>query len=164
MGVRADGAGDAVRVRGDADAAPPDEDGRAEPVRAGVRARPRLLAALAALGTIGLALCLRALWPATDFAKYAGDALYTVLIACLCLALAPALTARRAAPLALALSWAVELLQLWPSLADLSARHTLARYAIGSTFNAPDLFWYAAGAALAAAVLAPVTRAQGEPR
>ncbi|MFJ4434803.1 DUF2809 domain-containing protein [Streptomyces sp. NPDC088923] len=128
--------------------------------------RPRLLAALAALVTIGLALCVRALWPATDFAKYTGDALYTVLLACLCLLLAPALAARRAAAVALALSWAVELVQLWPDVALLSARHALARYVLGSTFNAPDLFWYAAGAALAATVLAPLTAVTtpGKPR
>ncbi|WP_343244710.1 DUF2809 domain-containing protein, partial [Streptomyces sp. SID11385] len=110
--------GAAVGVRGTAPAdvrgtAPADVRG-AEPVRGRSGTRPRLLAALAALATTGLALGVRALWPATDFAKYAGDALYTVLLACLCLLLAPALRARRAAAVALALSWAVELVQIWP--------------------------------------------------
>ncbi|MFJ4697402.1 DUF2809 domain-containing protein [Streptomyces sp. NPDC088768] len=147
------GARDSAAVR---DAAGPTARGTAAvPLRGG--ARTRLLAAPAALATIALALSVRALWPATDFAKYAGDALYTVLLACLCLLLAPALAARRAAAVALALSWAVELVQLWPYVAGLSARHTLARYAIGSTFNAPDLLWYVVGAALSAAVLAPLT-------
>ncbi|WP_037869834.1 DUF2809 domain-containing protein [Streptomyces sp. SPB074] len=118
--------------------------------------RIRLLAALAALATTGLALAVRAVWPATDGAKYAGDALYTVLLACLCLLAVPALAARRAAAVALALSWAVELTRLWPAVARLLARHTLARYVLGSTFNAPDLLCYAVGAALSVLVLAPL--------
>ncbi|NJA60095.1 DUF692 family multinuclear iron-containing protein [Streptomyces sp. NEAU-H3] len=150
--------GSAAAVRGNV--VVPPAGGAAVPVAARTRLAEEqyaLLAAPAALATIALALSVRALWPATDFAKYAGDALYTVLLACLCLLLAPALAARRAAAVALALSWAVEVVQLWPYVAGLSARHTLARYAIGSTFNAPDLLWYAVGAALSAAVLAPLT-------
>jgi Protein of unknown function (DUF2809) len=51
---------------------------------------------------------------------------------------------------ALAFCWAVELAQLTPVPARLSERSVLARLALGSTFNTPDLFWYAVGVALAA--------------
>lgn len=99
-------------------------------------------------------------------AKYAGDALYTVLICALV-----ALCAPRARPLAVAgaglvLSWAVELCQLTGVPADLSRHSAVARLVLGSTFNAPDLFWYAVGAAAAwvghtAAVRGAASRAAG---
>lgn len=77
------------------------------------------------------------------FAKYAGSALYTVLLCALVAFCAP-----RARPLAvagagLALSWAVEFFQLTGVPAGLSERSGVARLVLGSTFNGPDLFWYA---------------------
>lgn len=53
---------------------------------------------------------------------------------------------------ALAFSWAVELLQLTGVPGVLSRHSTVARLVLGSTFNAPDLFWYAVGAGAAWAV------------
>ncbi|CAM5333848.1 ribosomal maturation YjgA family protein [Streptomyces avidinii] len=106
----------------------------------------RLAAAAAALVTVGAGLGLRA--AATgSVAKYGGDALYTVLLLILVVLVAPRLTPLRAAATALAASWAVEFLQLTALPADLSRHSTVARLVLGSTFNAPDLFWYAAGAA-----------------
>ncbi|WP_330298243.1 DUF2809 domain-containing protein [Streptomyces sp. NBC_00503] len=111
-----------------------------------MRARTRTAAVAAAGLTIGAGLGLRAV-AAGDVAKYGGDALYTVLLLTLVVAAAPRVSPTRAAAIALAASWAVEFLQLGPVLAELSRRSTLARLVLGSTFNAPDLFWYAAGAA-----------------
>ncbi|WP_329391260.1 DUF2809 domain-containing protein [Streptomyces sp. NBC_01351] len=79
-------------------------------------------------------------------AKYGGDALYTVLILALVVLVAPRLTPLRAAASALAISCAVEFLQLSGVPAELAERSVIARLVLGSTFNAPDLFWYAVGA------------------
>ena len=85
-----------------------------------------------------------------DFSKYAGVALYTTLIyAFLSFWLRPL----HAALTATAISWAVEFFQLTGIPADLSAHSTLAHLVLGSTFNTPDLFWYAAGAALGTLVV-----------
>ncbi len=108
--------------------------------------RRRLAAAVTALVVIGAGLGLRAL-ASGDVAKYGGDALYTVLMLALVVLVAPRTTPAGAAGAALAVSWGVELLQLTPVPAELAQHSTLARLVLGSTFNAPDLFWYAAGAA-----------------
>ncbi|MEU8495630.1 DUF2809 domain-containing protein [Streptomyces lavendulae] len=108
--------------------------------------RTRLVAAGAAVATVGAGLGLRAV-AAGSVAKYGGDALYTVLVLALVILLAPRLTPLRAAGTALAISWAVEFLQLTPWPAELARHSPVARLVLGSTFNAPDLFWYAAGAA-----------------
>ncbi|MFF3013527.1 DUF2809 domain-containing protein [Streptomyces sp. NPDC057939] len=108
--------------------------------------RIRVAAALAALVTVGAGLGLRAV-AAGGVAKYGGDALYTVLLLALVVLAAPRVTPVRAAAVALAASWAVEFLQLGPLPAELSRRSVVARLVLGSTFNAPDLFWYAVGAA-----------------
>ncbi|MFD6876529.1 MULTISPECIES: DUF2809 domain-containing protein [unclassified Streptomyces] len=108
--------------------------------------RIRAAAALAALLTVGAGLALRAV-AAGDVPKYGGDTLYTVLLLTLVVLAAPRVTPLRAAAVALAASWAVEFLQLGPLPAELSRRSVVARLVLGSTFNAPDLFWYAVGAA-----------------
>lgn len=106
------------------------------------------MAAAAAAATVGAGLGLRAV-TAGSTAKYGGDALYTVLLLTLVVLVAPRLTPLRAAGTALAASWAVEFLQLTAVPAELSQHSTVARLVLGSTFNAPDLFWYAVGAAAA---------------
>ena len=113
--------------------------------------RIRTAAAGAAVLTVGAGLGLRAV-AAGDVAKYGGDALYTVLLLTLVVALAPRVTPLTAAGGALAVSWAVEFLQLSSVPADLSRRSALARLVLGSTFNAPDLLWYAVGASAGWAV------------
>ncbi|WP_369161039.1 DUF2809 domain-containing protein [Streptomyces sp. R02] len=119
--------------------------GKSGPAEPGTTGRLRLLAAVAAVVTVGAGLGLRAV-AAGDVAKYGGDALYTLLILTLVVLAAPCMAPARAAGTALAVSWAVELLQLTGLPAELSARSTAARLVLGSTFNAPDLFWYAVGA------------------
>ncbi|KEG38152.1 DUF2809 domain-containing protein [Streptomyces althioticus] len=119
-------------------------DGSGPPAR-DATGRTRLLAAVAALVTVGAGLGLRAV-ATGDVAKYGGDALYTLMIVTLVVLLAPRSTPARAAGIALAVSWAVELLQLTGLPAELSARSTAARLVLGSTFNAPDLLWYVVGA------------------
>ncbi|WSN45346.1 DUF2809 domain-containing protein [Streptomyces sp. NBC_01334] len=105
----------------------------------------RLRAAGAALVIAGAGLGLRAVVEG-DAAKYGGDALYTLLIVALVILVAPWVTAWKAGALALAVSWGVEFLQLTEVPTELSRHSTAARLILGSTFNAPDLFWYAVGA------------------
>ncbi|MEU9313205.1 DUF2809 domain-containing protein [Streptomyces sp. NPDC048256] len=81
-----------------------------------------------------------------NVAKYGGDALYTVLVLTLVVLVAPRVTRLTAAGGALAVSCAVEFLQLSQVPAELAQRSTLARLVLGSTFDAIDLFWYAVGA------------------
>ncbi|WP_327187530.1 ribosomal maturation YjgA family protein [Streptomyces sp. NBC_01334] len=107
--------------------------------------RMRLRAAGAALVIAGAGLGLRAVVEG-DAAKYGGDALYTLLIVALVILVAPWVTAWKAGALALAVSWGVEFLQLTEVPTELSRHSTAARLILGSTFNAPDLFWYAVGA------------------
>ncbi|MFI8946513.1 DUF2809 domain-containing protein [Streptomyces sp. NPDC053750] len=116
--------------------------------RAGVVGDPtrmRLAAAAAALLIVGAGLGLRAT-AGGEVAKYGGDALYTLLLCALVIVVAPRVTPPVAGGVALAVSWGVEFLQLSDLPAELSRHSTAARLVLGSTFNAPDLFWYVVGA------------------
>lgn len=115
-------------------------DGSADPIRT------RLAAAGAAILTVGAGLGLRSA-AAGSVAKYGGDALYTLLLFTLVVLVAPRVTPLTAAAGTLTASWAVEFLQLSEVPAELAQRSTAARFVLGSTFNAPDLFWYVVGAA-----------------
>lgn len=120
----------------------------------------RLAAAAAALVVVGAGLGLRTL-AAGDVAKYGGDALYTVLIVALVVLVAPRARAWKAAATALAVSWVIEFSQLSTVPAELSRHSTAARLVLGSTFNAPDLFWYAVGASAGWLVVLQWRRTQG---
>ncbi|MEU5218976.1 DUF2809 domain-containing protein [Streptomyces sp. NPDC020807] len=109
--------------------------------------RTRVLAGVAALAAVGAGLGIRAV-ATGEVAKYAGDALYTVLVTALVVLVAPRARPSAAAGVALGFSWGVELFQLTGLPAAMSAHSTLARLVFGTTFNAPDLFWYAIGAAV----------------
>lgn len=111
----------------------------------------RAAAAGAALVTVAAGLGVRSA-ASGDVAKYAGDALYTVLLHALVVLLVPRVRPLTAASTALAFSWAVELAQLTGVPAELAQRSPVARLVLGSTFNAPDLLWYGVGAGLAWAV------------
>ena len=115
------------------------------------------MAAGAAVVTIAAGLGLRAV-TAGSVGKYGGDALYTVLLLALVFLVAPRVTPLTAAASALALSWGIEFLQLSEVSAELSRRSAVARLVLGSTFNPPDLFWYAVGAAAGWLVLTVVKR------
>ncbi|QFZ72024.1 DUF2809 domain-containing protein [Streptomyces fagopyri] len=80
-------------------------------------------------------------WTGGDFAKYTGDALYTVLACAVVVTMAPRLRPAVAAGVALGFSWAVELSQI-------AGIPTVLQPLFGATFNAPDLFWYVVGAVL----------------
>ncbi|WBP85243.1 ribosomal maturation YjgA family protein [Kitasatospora cathayae] len=109
----------------------------------------RLLAAAAALLTVVAGLGVRAVMSG-ETAKYAGDALYTVLVYALVVLVAPRVRPVRAALVAAGVSWAVELFQA-TGLPDAWGRRSgLVHLVLGSTFNPPDLFWYLVGAAVAA--------------
>ncbi|MEV0949784.1 DUF2809 domain-containing protein [Promicromonospora sp. NPDC050249] len=111
------------------------------------RLRQRLVPAVAAVVTVAAGLSVRSVLGG-DLAKYAGDALYALLIFWLVLVVAPHTRAWVAAVVAFAASVAVELFQLTGVRAELGAHSTLARLVLGTTFNAPDLPFYAVGAAL----------------
>ncbi|MEV5414143.1 DUF2809 domain-containing protein [Thermopolyspora sp. NPDC052614] len=108
--------------------------------------------------TVAAGLAIRALSDGS-FAKYVGDALYTVLLYALCVLAIPRIRPLTATLAALGLSWAIEFLQLTPIPAELSRQSTLARLVLGSTFNPPDLLWYAVGAISALLVHTTVRRA-----
>ncbi|MFF3948055.1 DUF2809 domain-containing protein [Streptomyces sp. NPDC001902] len=114
--------------------------------RAADPARTRLTAAAAAVITVGAGLGLRAVAEGS-VAKYGGDALYTVLLVTLVVLAAPRVTPLMATGSALAASWVIEFLQLSDVPAELAQRSLVARLVLGSTFNPPDLLWYAVGAA-----------------
>jgi hypothetical protein len=107
--------------------------------------------AVATIVTIAAGLLIRAFLDG-PFAKYAGDALYTVLLYLLVLLAFPAARPARVAAIALAASWLIELSQLL----DLPE---LVRPVLGSTFNLPDLLWYAVGAGAAWVIHAGAGRA-----
>ncbi|MFF9685343.1 DUF2809 domain-containing protein [Streptomyces sp. NPDC014623] len=111
----------------------------------------RATAAAVSLVTVAAGLGVRST-TSGDVAKYAGDALYTVLVHALVVLLVPRVRPAVAAGAALAFSWTVELAQLTGVPAALARESVVARLVLGSTFNAPDLLWYAVGAALAWAV------------
>ncbi|WP_137993441.1 DUF2809 domain-containing protein [Streptomyces vilmorinianum] len=117
----------------------------------GSHARTRLVACAAAVLTVAVGLGIRSVASGL-VAKYAGDALYTVLILTLVVLLAPRVRPVTAAGIALGFSCAVELFQLSGVPAELAEHSTLARLVLGTSFNAPDLFWYAIGAAVGWAV------------
>lgn len=116
------------------------------------RLRQRLVPAVAAVVTVAAGLSVRSVLDG-DLAKYAGDALYALLIFWLVLVVAPRTRAWVAAVVAFAVSVAVELFQLTGIPAELGAQSALARLVLGTTFNAPDLPFYAIGAALGWALL-----------
>ncbi|MFI7635506.1 DUF2809 domain-containing protein [Nonomuraea sp. NPDC049400] len=101
----------------------------------------RLPVLIAAALTIAAGLGVRALFDG-PVSKYAGDALYTVLIYTLVALILPKVKPWVAAALAAGASWMIEFAQLGEIPAML-------RPLLGSTFNPPDLFWYAVGAATA---------------
>jgi hypothetical protein len=111
----------------------------------------RLPPALAALVVLAAGLGVRRVTGGA-FAKDAGDALYAMFVYTLVVFAAPRIRPAWAAAVALAISWVVEFAQLSPVPARLSEHSTLARLALGSTFHAPDLLWYAVGVATALAV------------
>jgi hypothetical protein len=115
------------------------------------RLRPRWVPAVAAVVTVAAGLSVRSVLGG-DLAKYAGDALYALLIFWLVLVVAPRTRAWVAAVVAFAVSVAVELFQLTGIPAELGAHSVVARLVLGTTFNAPDLPFYAVGAALGWAV------------
>ncbi|MFI9489108.1 DUF2809 domain-containing protein [Promicromonospora sp. NPDC052451] len=109
--------------------------------------RRRTAPALAALLTVAAGLSVRSVLDGAA-GKYAGDTLYALLIFWLVLVVAPHTRRPVAAAVALAMSTAVELFQLTGVPAALGAHSALARLVLGTTFNAPDLPFYAVGAAL----------------
>ncbi|GGJ76683.1 membrane protein [Streptomyces camponoticapitis] len=112
-------------------------------------ARARLVASGVALGVVGAGLGIRVV-AGGDVAKYGGVALYTVLVYVLVVLAVPRVRPLVGGAVALVISCGVELLQLTGATAGPAERSVVVRLVLGSTFNAPDLLWYAVGAAAAA--------------
>ncbi|MFG2075369.1 ribosomal maturation YjgA family protein [Nonomuraea maritima] len=109
----------------------------------------RLHTALVAIVIVICGLGVRALWDG-PVAKYAGDALYTALIYALLVLLWPRIRPWTAGIAAAALSWMIE-------FAQLASIPRWLQPLLGSTFNPPDLLWYAVGAAMTAVAHAAYT-------
>ncbi|WP_182112712.1 MULTISPECIES: DUF2809 domain-containing protein [unclassified Actinotalea] len=111
-------------------------------------ARRRALA-VAAVGVVAAGLVVsRGHGLAADLG---GGALYAALLYVLVALAVPRARSWRVGLAALALSVAVELLQLTDLPRDVVAQVPVARYVLGTTFVATDLLAYAVGAALATA-------------
>lgn len=119
--------------------------------------RARLAPALLLVLTVAAGLGVRALL-AGWWAKYPGVALWSVALYWFVLLLRPKIAVTRAAALTLALSWAVELLQLTPLPAALASKHVLFRLVLGRDFGVWDLPAYLSGVLLAAALHALLER------
>ena len=120
----------------------------------------RGVAGAAALVTVAAGLALRRFGDG-PLAKYGGVALWATLVYALLVVAWPRGSRARVAVVAVSLSFAVELFQLTPVPAALSARHGLFHLVLGDTFHALDLAAYPLGVALAAAVdhMLPTVRA-----
>lgn len=127
-----------------------------------VRTRTRLVAAAVAVGTVVAGLGIR-VGAGGGVAKYGGVALYAVLVYVLVVIAAPRVRPVVAGAVAFGFSCAVELLQLSGATAGPAERSVVVRLVLGSTFNAPDLLWYAVGAAAAALAHASVTGRRAVP-
>jgi hypothetical protein len=126
--------------------------------------RTRIAAAGAAVLTIGAGLGIKAI-TTDEVTKYAGDALYTVMVYALIVLVAPRARQPWVAAGALAFCAAVEFFKLSGVPADLARHSTAARLVLGTTFNPPNLCWYAAGALVAwLAHRASTSRATGPDR
>ncbi|MFD3919860.1 DUF2809 domain-containing protein [Streptomyces sp. NPDC058595] len=115
----------------------------------GVVARKRAVAGVVAVGTVVAGLGVRVV-DEGGVGKYGGVALYAVLVYVLVVLAAPRVRPVVAGAGAFAFSCAVELLQLSGVTEEPAEWSVVVRLVLGSTFNAPDLLWYAVGAALAA--------------
>lgn len=123
----------------------------------------RLLLLVAAVVVIAAGLAVHTGVPG-EVGGFAGDALYAVLVFLLIAIAAPAVSAPMVAGAALAVCWAIELLQLTPLPAALSRSVPGAALVVGSTFQVSDLIAYALGAAAAGTADAVIRRAAGSSR
>ncbi len=82
-----------------------------------------------------------------------GDCLYAALVVLVVALARPRTTPVAAAGVALAVCAAIELSHLTDVPAGLLERFPLLRFVLGTTFGAPDLAWYALGAAVGAVLL-----------
>ncbi|GIG37657.1 ribosomal maturation YjgA family protein [Cellulomonas pakistanensis] len=87
-----------------------------------------------------------------------GDALYAALVLLLVALAAPRWPRAVRAGVAVALCWAVELLQLTGVPAAASSAWPPLRYLLGTTFVATDLLWYAVGVLVASCGTALASR------
>lgn len=110
--------------------------------------RSRLPGAAAAILTVAVGLLVHTYGDGW-LAGYVGDALYTVMVYALVVAVRPAIGPAVAAWWAVGISWAVEFLQLTDIPAQLSAAVPLMRLVVGTTYNALDLVAYVFGATTA---------------
>lgn len=121
--------------------------------------RARLISAGCALAILIFGVAVRTLLPVGFWTKYTGVALWSALLYALLVAAAPQVSVVRIALATLAVSWAVEFLQLAPFPAWLAARQPIFAWVFGTSFSPWDLPAYAVGIILAAAIHALLIRA-----
>lgn len=121
---------------------------------------PRTATAVLAVVVVVTGLVGRATLPEAVGAPL-GDCLYATLVALVVALVRPRTTPVVAAGVALAACAAIELSHLTGAPAPLIERFPLVRFMLGTTFGAPDLAWYALGAAVGGALLHLVVRATG---
>lgn len=126
--------------------------------------RTRLTALTCVLLVLATALAIRhlngqrVLDSSGALSQYSGTALYASMMYAGVFVLRPRTTPLTAAAAALLFCWVVECFQLTGIPATLSARSTLARLALGVSFDPKDLLWYALGIAPPFAAHAWLTR------
>ncbi|RXR24985.1 DUF2809 domain-containing protein [Oerskovia turbata] len=111
------------------------------------RSRPRVLAVLAAVVTLGIVVTTQVPDPVGDVV---GDLLYAVAVYVALVLVAPRLRPWVAGTVVLAWCWLVEFLQATPVVAAVLDVVPAAAWVLGSTFNARDLVLYLVGVLLAA--------------
>ncbi|XVV17016.1 DUF2809 domain-containing protein [Actinoplanes sp. CA-131856] len=128
--------------------------------------RTRVTAAAAVAGFLAVALGIRLLAAGGGvldssgaLAQYSGTALYASMVYAGVFVLFPAARPTGAGLAAIGFCWAVELFQLTGVPAGLSARSTLARLALGVSFDPQDLIWYVIGVVPLVVIHRPPTRA-----
>ncbi|GAA1860131.1 DUF2809 domain-containing protein [Myceligenerans crystallogenes] len=118
---------------------------------------PRAVTALLLGGVVAAGLGARAVLPGAVGGPL-GDALYATLVVLLIVFVRPRTSPAAAALAGFAICLAIELFQLTPVSAVVVAGFPPARYVLGTTFWAPDLVCYAAGAALGGILCRSATR------
>jgi hypothetical protein len=117
------------------------------------RSRWRLLPLLLVLPVLGLGSRSGARWLPSFIAAYAGDTLWTVMVYASLLFVWPRLSIARVLAAALAISYWVELSQLYHApWIDAVRAHWLGALVLGRGFLVSDLLCYTVGALLAAGV------------
>ncbi|MEV4630406.1 DUF2809 domain-containing protein [Micromonospora sp. NPDC049523] len=104
----------------------------------------RLVTSASAVVILAVALGIRAFFGGA-LEQYSGTALYASIVYAAVVFVWPPITALVAGGFTTGFCWLVEIAQLTPVPAALSARSLLARFVLGVQFDPVDLAWYPVG-------------------